>query len=119
MSYLCPPFVKEFGPRPQELNAYIMVFIDWTNTGQLSYLCPAFVLAQACGPPNSLPTKTNYRQMLDNVLLMYSFCQAIKSVAMPNASIHPYTSQNNSNNNRNQAMVGRQAGRGPQFNSPF
>ena len=87
MSYLCPPFVKDFCPPPQKINVYIIVFIARTNTGQLSYLCPPFVLTKAHGPwpiahspPNPLPTKTKYRQMLDNVLPMYSFCPALKSV---------------------------------------
>ena len=70
-------FCQGFWTPTRRVNVHIIVFIVRTNTGQLSYLCPAFVLTKANGPwpiahspPNPLPTKTNYRQMLDNAIRM-------------------------------------------------
>ena len=46
---------------------------DWTAVLLMSSLCHyAGPWAIAHSPPNSLPTKTNYRQMLDNVLQILS-----------------------------------------------
>ena len=70
-------FCQGFWTPTRRVNVHIIVFIVRTNTGQLSHLCPAFVLAQALGPsPTHHLISCPLSQTIDKCWAMSYLCIA-------------------------------------------